>query len=429
MDERAVVTVFLRNRGQVLLLKRSEEVGSYSGRWGAVAGHSEGDPETAARQEIEEETGIDPRSVTLVRRGDPFEVDDPDLGIRWSITPFLFDSPTRDIETDWESVATEWVHPPAIRTRETVPDLWTSYDRVRPRVDTVETDATHGSAYISIRALEVLRDEGALLDDSDAGWAAILAIATELHESRMEMAAVRNRVNRVMHDTLSERSPAAVSAAAERAIASAVDADAAAAARAGEHLGGDHVVTLSRSGTVLEALTGANPERVTVAVSRPGAEGRGMAEAIAEAGIEVSVTSDANLPNAIRGADHVLVGADTVFRDGSVRNKVGTTAALLAADRFDVPAAVVCAAAKISPEATDGGNIEWTTGDADAAELYAGASRIEVSNPIFERTPAGSTPDIITDEGVLDREAVGEVADQFAAFASWLTESSGVERE
>ncbi|MFB6095104.1 MAG: NUDIX domain-containing protein, partial [Halodesulfurarchaeum sp.] len=57
MDATPVVTVFLRNEGAVLLLRRSEEVGSYPGAWGAVAGHAEGDPESQALAEVEEETG------------------------------------------------------------------------------------------------------------------------------------------------------------------------------------------------------------------------------------------------------------------------------------------------------------------------------------------------------------------------------------
>jgi len=52
MDERAVVTCFLRNDGEVLLLCRSDAVGSYRGQWGGVAGHvaeasgADRDPET-----------------------------------------------------------------------------------------------------------------------------------------------------------------------------------------------------------------------------------------------------------------------------------------------------------------------------------------------------------------------------------------------
>ena len=47
MDESHVVC-FLRNRGEVLLLRRSDQAGSYAGRWNAVAGHVEGDPDGAA---------------------------------------------------------------------------------------------------------------------------------------------------------------------------------------------------------------------------------------------------------------------------------------------------------------------------------------------------------------------------------------------
>ncbi|MDX1746036.1 MAG: NUDIX domain-containing protein, partial [Halobacteriales archaeon] len=57
-EERHVVTVFLRNAGDVLLLKRSDAVGTYQSRWGAVSGYAEGDPDAAARWEIGEETGL-----------------------------------------------------------------------------------------------------------------------------------------------------------------------------------------------------------------------------------------------------------------------------------------------------------------------------------------------------------------------------------
>lgn len=66
MNETHVVTCFLRYRGEVLLLHRSDAVGSYAGQWGAVAGHAEGDPDGAAREEIAEETGLDD-AVSFVR--------------------------------------------------------------------------------------------------------------------------------------------------------------------------------------------------------------------------------------------------------------------------------------------------------------------------------------------------------------------------
>jgi len=123
MDERAVVTCFLRNDGEILLCRRSDAVGSYQGQWGGVAGHVRDDagewrdPEAAARAEIAEETGLG-NAVTVVRSGEPFRVDD---GQRWLVHPFLFDCDSRAVEPNEETADWEWCHPPEILRRETVP--------------------------------------------------------------------------------------------------------------------------------------------------------------------------------------------------------------------------------------------------------------------------------------------------------------------
>jgi len=176
MEERPVVTVLLRNNGAILLCRRSEAVGSCSGRWAGVAGHVEESPEAAARQEIREKTGLSSESIALVYKGEPFTVEDSDLTIQWTVHPFLF---------DWETASYEWVAPTEILRRETVPNLWKSYDRVRPTVETIAEDSEHGSAWLSIRALEVLRDEAALsVREADDG-SAIAAVAEE-HRKRRE---------------------------------------------------------------------------------------------------------------------------------------------------------------------------------------------------------------------------------------------------
>jgi len=209
MDEPHVVTVFLRNRGDVLLCRRSDEVGSYRGKWGGVAGHGEGDPDAAARTEIAEETGIDPESVSLVRRGDPFPVEDAERGTRWVVHPFLFDCPTRDVSTNRETDEFKWTSPTAILRRDAVPDLWRSYRAVAPSVESVAADAEHGSAYLSVRALEVLCDRAGEVAAADGDWAAVAEVAADLLDARPTMAAVRNRVDRVM-DAADAATPAAV---------------------------------------------------------------------------------------------------------------------------------------------------------------------------------------------------------------------------
>ncbi|MFC7131979.1 MULTISPECIES: NUDIX domain-containing protein [Salinibaculum] len=419
MDERAVVTCFLRHEGAVLLLRRSEAVGSYRGQWGGVAGHAEGDPAAAARQEIREETGLDPdRDVTLVRRGEPFTVEDDERGTRWVVHPFLFDAATREVTVDWETAAYEWVAPTAILHRETVPDLWTSYDRVRPTVDTVASDREHGAAYISVRALEVLRDEAALVavdgNDTDGGWSRVAETARALLAARPSMSVVRNRVNCVMHVASEARTASAVEHTAATAIEQAVTADRRAAECAAERIAGQRVATFSRSGTVLTALEPGHPEAVLVAESNPGREGVDVAERLAGS-TDVTLAGDAGLAHALAewDADALLVGADTVLADGRVVNKVGTRGAAIAASFEGIDVYVVAAADKLSPD----GHIDLEPRAPE--ELYDGEAALTVLNPTFDVTPPDCIDAVVTERGVLDAPAVKELAGQHRSHADW----------
>ncbi|WP_435098898.1 NUDIX domain-containing protein [Halarchaeum sp. P4] len=412
MEETHVVTAFLREGTDVLLFRRSEDVGSYTGQWGAVAGHAEGRPDEQVRVEIREETGLDPETdVALVRSGESFAVEDADRGTRWVVHPYLFDCETRDITPNYETTDYEWVPPTAIRERDTVPDLWTSYDRVRPSVETVRTDDTHGSAYVSVRACEVLRDDAAAGADYDA----LLETARALLDARESMAAVRNRVNRVVHDA-EEASAAAILTSASATIDAALAADDGAAAAAAVELRNASVLTLSRSGTAFDAIVGADPGHVVVAESRTAREGVDTAERLAAAGLDVTLTTDAAVATLVESVDAVLVGVDTALRDGSVVNKVGTRSAALAAAEADVPVYAVCAKDKIAPDA-DPDDPELA--DAPGEELYDGDADIAVENPLFDLTPADLVTGLVTEDGVFCGDDVEAAAAELRGLADW----------
>ncbi|WP_436907538.1 NUDIX domain-containing protein [Halosimplex marinum] len=434
LDETHVVTVFLRNEGDVLLLRRSGAVGSYAGRWGAVAGHAEGDPAAAAQEEVREETGIDPGAETaLVRRGDPFAVVDKDLGRRWVVHPYLFDCEVRAVEPNEETDEFEWTAPTAILRRETVPDLWTSYDRVRPTVETVAEDAEHGSAWISLRALEVLRDEAALAvegaggEDADsppAAWTGLVAVARALLDARPSMAVVANRVNRAMDAASEDATPAALEADALEGIERASAADTDAAALAADRVPG-RVATLSRSGTVAAAVERADPDAVVVAESRPGREGVGTAERFAgTTDAAVTLTTDAALADRLAAMDvgAVVVGADTILPDGQVVNKVGTRGAAAAAAAEGIDCYVVAASDKIA--AANGGDQAEATADVDREErdpreVYDGDAAVGVANPTFDVTPPELVDAVLTERGALDADGIRAVADEHRSLAGW----------
>jgi translation initiation factor 2B subunit (eIF-2B alpha/beta/delta family) len=426
MEETHVVTCFLRNRAAVLLVRRSDAVGSYTGRWGAIAGHvapapdeptadRDRDPDAAAHAEIAEETDL-ADAVALVRRGDPFPVEDADLDTRWVVHPYLFDCDSRAVTVDEEATEYEWTAPTEILRRETVPDLWTSYDRVRPGVDAVAEDRTHGSAYLSLRALETLRDEAALAVERDArDWNALAALARDLRTARPSMPVVANRVNRVMATAVEDRTPDAVETAATDALDAALDADDAAAATAAERIAGERVVTLSRSGTVRDVLGRADPDAVLVAESRPGAEGVGVAESLAAVGVDTTIAPDAAMAHELSTGDWdaVLVGADAILPDGAVVNKVGTRALALAAAREGLPLYAVAAADKITPEP------EPHLERADPVDVYDGDAALDVAAPLFDVTPAELVAGCCTEQGLLDAEAVAAVAAGHGERAAW----------
>ncbi|KAF6256070.1 hypothetical protein COO60DRAFT_148070 [Scenedesmus sp. NREL 46B-D3] len=76
---RPVVTAFVRrDDGKLLVVKRSDKVGSYRHLWGGVSGGVEGSESLLDRAltEIAEEAGLTPQQLQLVSFGRPLPVDD-----------------------------------------------------------------------------------------------------------------------------------------------------------------------------------------------------------------------------------------------------------------------------------------------------------------------------------------------------------------
>lgn len=122
-----VVTAFLRYKGRILVLKRSGKVGSFQGCWAGVSGYIEENetPLEAAVREVEEETGI--RKLKLVKEGKPLMV--VDKGRSWLIHPFIFESPTNQVNLDWEHQTYMWIDAEELGNLVTVPGLEEALER------------------------------------------------------------------------------------------------------------------------------------------------------------------------------------------------------------------------------------------------------------------------------------------------------------
>ena len=133
LPDKHVVTCFLESDGEILLLRRSQKVGSYHGRWAGVSGYVETTPDKQALTEISEETGLQPEDVQLLKKGEILTVEDEELGVRWLVHPYLFHiNDRRKIRTDWEHVESRWISPKDIVDFTTVPRLKEALDSVYP---------------------------------------------------------------------------------------------------------------------------------------------------------------------------------------------------------------------------------------------------------------------------------------------------------
>ena len=152
------------------------------------------------------------------------------------------------------------------------------------------------------------------------------------------------------------------------------------------------VLTHSASATVREALLLTPPARVICTVSEPYAEGRPFAQELDEEGLDVELVEDEQAPRQLEWASLLLLGADTVFRCGTLCNKVGTRALAEAAHDEGVPVIVACEMLKLAPIT------------AEAAP--------PLTEPEFELTPPELIDLVMTEEGGHPPEEIAALVDR-----------------
>jgi translation initiation factor 2B subunit (eIF-2B alpha/beta/delta family) len=224
------------------------------------------------------------------------------------------------------------------------------------RIEELRTDRNHGGSWMARRAVEALVDVAAedapscneLLQRLDSA-------GRELAASRPGVGAVAGAVGRLLAAAHREGHLEAedlrrlVSEEAEALIEGVRRASASIAIQLRERLTDAVVLTHSASATVREALLYTPPQRVICTVSGPQEEGRAFAEELRQTGLEVELVDDGAAPAQLEWATLLLLGADTVYRCGTLCNKVGTRELAEAAADVSVPAIVACEVLKLAP--------------------------------------------------------------------------------
>ena len=403
VKRRRVVTSFISNdQGAYLLVKRSDEVGSYQGYWGGVSGGIEKgdeDPYQRAVIEIQEEVGYcftlsDASDLTFIRRGRPLLVDDGETR-KFCIYPFLFCLSESGIQKtprlNWENIDAQFFTRTEFEKVATVPLLKNTLDRVvlleKSQTDALrrlEDDREHGAAQLCLMALDEL-EKGALracsrfAADPDAAVEHVLNFAWHLACCRPSMAAVGNAVASSMAkfvnakncrkegkylcygiETVESLFKDAMQAERDSMIA----ASSALLENAMKHVdaslqekhskkpaGNDglNIMTISLSSSIdtfiKECIKKNKASHVYVCESRPLFEGvksaiAWQALACEERGQAITVITEAQASVFIKEVVIVVCGADSLALHGFV-NKVGSSMLALLCKQYDIPLLVL----------------------------------------------------------------------------------------
>jgi translation initiation factor 2B subunit (eIF-2B alpha/beta/delta family)/8-oxo-dGTP pyrophosphatase MutT (NUDIX family) len=407
------VTSFLTADKRILLLRRSDKVGSYRGKWSAVSGYLEGREEPLARAvtEIREELGLSSEQIRLVRMGGTVRAFDENTDTVWVIHPYLFEAKSKAIELDWENIDYRWVSPEELASYETVPKLKEALDRVRydfqaepsslariiRSVEELAGDKVHGATFLGRQAVGLLSEAAQASDagDADALFYHLLLIGSRLRRVQPAMANVWNLTGKVLHLVDQQRTRgmaiAELKASVQRLngeVLERVKEDSENVARnTAQVLPQDgFVLTHSYSSTVLRSLElgfkGGRRFKVYATESYPGMEGRELSKELVELGVPVTLIADSAVYSIIQSVSLVLVGADSVLRDGHLIHKTGTKRIGVAAERLGIPVYSACETVKLS--------IQDFLGE-----------RPEVPATLFDVTPAEFVSGYITEDGRL----------------------------
>ena len=217
-------------------------------------------------------------------------------------------------------------------------------------------DRSHGGSWMARRAVEALVDVVEQPAETTEQFLERLRRAGgELASARPAMGAIAHAVGRVVASAHTASHLAVedlrqlVSEEARGLIAARDRAAASIAVHLAPSLRDALVLTHSASATVREAVVHTPPARVYCTVSAPFEEGRALAEDLREEGLEVELLPDEEIERALDATSLFLVGADTVYDDGSVKNKIGTRRLAEMAHGVGVPTVVACELLKLTP--------------------------------------------------------------------------------
>eukprot|EP01122_Echinamoeba_exundans_P014865 TRINITY_DN6834_c0_g1_i1.p1 TRINITY_DN6834_c0_g1~~TRINITY_DN6834_c0_g1_i1.p1 ORF type:complete len:492 (+),score=82.89 TRINITY_DN6834_c0_g1_i1:123-1598(+) len=475
---RRVSSSFIEYEGKILALKRSDKVKTYQQHWAVVSGSIEAGetPEACSRREIAEETGLAKGDIELIRTGRPLRVDaTKEYNTVWIVFPFLYSlkcSPDK-IKIDWEH--TEYQFANLAELSPTVPNLLEAYERVtlnplmQSLVRPVATNKTDGATALTKVALKAFKEfvfmyqrvsgrkspSNSPVQERKAPAAGAPLTVEELSEqaknfawhllhAREAMIHIGNLIARLNSVVFKNRNYTSVSLLQE-SVAASVDSllkmlDVSSqriTLNIRQQLRSEcAVLTHSFSGTVVQAISSSQLAlRVYITESRTGGEGRVAALKLSQAPPEsvasVTVIPDSAIGSIISSVDACLLGADSIFANGSFVNKTGSHLITMAAYNANVPVYVLCDSSKIrhrsqvpsedAPE-SEFFDVNFSPDSNKNIHQQIESKRLNFFNPMFEITPKYENVKFISEAGIVSGSEITQLAKKIEDTWKYLEE-------
>lgn len=121
-----VLTCFVKYKDKILLLKRSNKVAAYKGKWNTVAGYIDDNQPLKEKvlEELREEVRIKEKDISEFKFGNKYEFTDKQIKKTWIVYPILTTLKNKpNIKLDWEHDEFRWILPKEIKKFDIVPEI------------------------------------------------------------------------------------------------------------------------------------------------------------------------------------------------------------------------------------------------------------------------------------------------------------------
>lgn len=273
--------------------------------------------------------------------------------------------------------------------------------KFREDLKSLEEDSVHGAVYLTLEALNILKEEAERSPTFDEEFEAIINEISQTHE---EMASINNVMSDILTQTKGKELPKdkMIEIIAQEIQRVKNRENKTVENLAKKIIDYQKIMTISASGTILKAFKQI-PQKlrkqmeVYVLESRPLFEGKQQAKKLVKEGLNVCLLVDAAMGFYIENIETVVMGADTIFPDGSAINKIGSMPLALLANYYNIPLFVAASSNKLSslPAEKHHNLIKNRPKGEVIDESITG---LEVKNIYFEFIPAELITEIISEE-------------------------------